>query len=220
MFPFLDVSAEFFRLLEGQPEGRHKPRFLSRGPEHQDIDPLVRRAVVPKRAGNASGSMLTIPRLEPGADPVRKLFNDGIGHAGVNVSPGLGRGHAKVSPLEMNLSVSTTCFWGARNRARTIPGGRPSRTGPAGGHPPAQANLRARKEGRGRPGQHGPILDGLGAGRPPFNLTAPSGIRMAHQRAARAQASVRRPQRKRSLESRGRQGRGARIVNRLLFNRC
>lgn len=114
---------------------------------------------MPQGTGNASGSMLTRPRLEPRANALRKLFDDD-GNAGVNVGAS-GGGHVNVSPgLEMNLSVSKKLMLlGTRTSRPKTPG--EAVKDEAGGGRRMQGAQRM-KRGREPPGSPGPILDGWG----------------------------------------------------------
>jgi len=85
MLALAHIAAELKRLLEGEPERAGITFHRGCRPQHHDIDPLVGNAVVPQRAGDFAGSMISGPWPHPGPHTLLEIRNNPVGDLGIDI---------------------------------------------------------------------------------------------------------------------------------------
>jgi hypothetical protein len=105
MLPLTNKAPQLLCLLKRLPIRAVEPGQLGGCPEHEDIDPLIRRSIVTQSPGDPAGGMLCIPGLEPRPYASLKLGDDLLSHTGVNVNS-LGDGAGVVVMIRSSVCVS------------------------------------------------------------------------------------------------------------------
>jgi len=99
MLALADIGAQFLCLAEGEPQRSAVSVRHRGGPQHDDVDALVRDAVVTERAGDAPDGMVGVPWLHPRADALLKVGDDFVGDPAVDIRAGGGGAHGPRSFL-------------------------------------------------------------------------------------------------------------------------
>ncbi len=80
-----DMRSHLGGLLVGHPDRRAVSAIHRGGPEHQDVDAVVGLAVMPQRACDAPGGVLSVPRLHPGPHALFEVGDDPVRDPAVDI---------------------------------------------------------------------------------------------------------------------------------------
>ena len=85
-FALLHMCAKFLGLFEGHPERGEIPLLNSYAPQHQDIDAIIRHAIVSQRFGDLAFKVAAAPRFEPCQLALLQIGNNLVGHSFININ--------------------------------------------------------------------------------------------------------------------------------------
>ena len=80
-----NIAAQLQGLLEGQPMRAGIAFRHGGGPQHDNVDAIIRNAVVPQRASDFACRMFHTPRLQPGANPLFQIRDNLVRDPGINI---------------------------------------------------------------------------------------------------------------------------------------
>ena len=85
MLALPDVRAQLLRLFERHPDRGGVALGRRLHPQHQDVDPGIRLAVMAQGAADLPGGVFSVPRPQPRPHALLKVSNNLLGDSGVNV---------------------------------------------------------------------------------------------------------------------------------------